>query len=69
MTLVRFVPEADMQVLGPDSCSTLVSSIEIIREFQKAYGTTRLVRQSTQKDSREQKGPAELSAFSVKSGS
>jgi len=35
---VRYVPEADIQVLGPDSCSTLLSSIEIIREFQKAYG-------------------------------
>jgi hypothetical protein len=38
MTLVRFVPEADMQVLGPDSCSTLLSSIEIIREIEKGAG-------------------------------
>ena len=30
---------ADIQVhCGADGCSTLVSSIEIIREFQKAYG-------------------------------
>jgi hypothetical protein len=35
---VRKVPEADIQVLGPDSCLTLLSSIEIIREFQKGAG-------------------------------
>ena len=61
---VRLVPEADIQVLGPDSCSTLLSSIEIIREFRKAVATTRLLRQS-RKDGRERKD-AELPAFRLR---
>jgi hypothetical protein len=63
------VPEADIQVLGPDSCSTLLSSIEIIREFQKGAGYDEARAPVHAKDGRERKGPAELPAFSVKSGS
>ena len=66
---VRFVPEADIQVLGPDSCSTLLSSIEIIREFQKGAGYDEARAPVHAKDGRKRKGPAELPAFSVKSGS
>jgi hypothetical protein len=61
--------EADIQVLGPDSCSTLLSSIEIIREFQKGAGYDEARAPVHAKDCRKQKGPAELPAFSVKSGS
>ena len=59
----------DIQVLGPDSCSTLLSSIEIIREFQKGAGYDEARAPVHAKNGREQKGPAELPAFSVKSGS
>jgi hypothetical protein len=38
----------DIQVLDPDSCSTLLSSMEIIREFEKGAGYD-AVCQSTQR--------------------
>jgi hypothetical protein len=51
------VPEEDIQVLGPDSCSTLLSSIEIIREFQKGAGYDEARAPVHAKDGCERKGP------------
>jgi hypothetical protein len=59
----------DIQVLGPDSCSTLLSSIEIIRGFEKGAGYDEARAPVHAKDNHKQKGPAELPAFSVKGGS
>ena len=45
----------DIQVLGPDSCSTLLSSMEIIREFEKGAGYDEARVPVDAKDNRKQK--------------
>jgi hypothetical protein len=59
----------DIQVLGPDSCSTLLSSMEIIREFEKGAGYDEARAPVHAKDNRSKKGRQSCRPFSVKGGS
>ena len=56
----------DIQVLGPDSCSTLLSSMEIIREFEKGAGYDEARVPVYAKDNRSKKGRQSCRPFRLR---